>query len=279
MQRIRLIHWNATEAKERAVQLCAAGYAVEANMLDSAGLRRLRDDPPDGIVIDLNRRPAQGRDVGLTLRKYVATRRVPLVFVGGAPAKVDRIREFLPDAVYTTWGEIEGALQEAIAHPPIDPVVPDSLFDVYAGTPLPKKLGIKAGSTVVLIGAPDRFEATLGELPEGAVVRREAEYPSAITRKGTTVTRDCSAFTRDCSVLTLWFVRAREELDRHIGAMGDAALCGGLWIIWPKKSSGVASDLSQPIVRQTGLASGLVDFKVCSLDKVWTGLRFSRRKE
>ena len=272
MLRVRLIHWNAAGGAERAVQLCAAGYEVDAETLDGAGLRRLRDDPPDAAVIDLSRRPSQGRDLGLTLRKYVATRRVPLVFVGGDPDKVERIREFLPDAVYTTWPEIDGALKQAIAHPPADPVVPGSVFDVYAGTPLPKKLGIKAGSTVALIDAPDGFEATLGDLPKGATVRRQTTKPGDLTRES-------GDLTRESDNLTLWFVRTREDLDRQISEMDHAARGGGLWIIWPKKSSGVASDLSQPVVRQTGLASGLVDFKVCSVDATWTGLRFSRREK
>ena len=173
MQRIRLIHWNASEAEERSDRLQTAGYEVNGELLDGAGLRRLRDDPPDAVVIDLSRRPSQGRDVGLTLRKYVATRHVPLVYVGGASDKVARVRQFLPDAVYTTWQKIGGALEQAIVHPPVDPVVPGSVFDVYAGTPLPKKLGIKAQSTVVLVDAPEEFERTLGELPQGAVVLRQ----------------------------------------------------------------------------------------------------------
>jgi hypothetical protein len=67
-------------------------------------------------------------------------------------------------------------------------------------------------------------------------------------------------------------------LERRVGEMGDAARGGGLWIVWPKKSSGVSSDLSQPVVRRVGLDAGLVDFKVCSVDATWTGLRFSRRE-
>jgi hypothetical protein len=261
MQRIRLIHWNAAEAEERSVQLQAAGYDVNGELLDSAGLRRLRDDPPDAVVIDLSRRPSQGRDVGLTLRKYVATRPVPLVYVGGVANKVARVREFLPDAVYTTWEKIGGTLEQAIAHPPADPVVPGSLFDVYAGTPLPKKLGIKAQSTVVLVDAPEGFEGTLGELPEGAAVRRQERS------------------SPEPPDLILWFVRSRIELERRINEIGASIGSGGLWIVWPKKSSGVVSDLSQVVVRQVGLASGLVDYKVCAVDATWSGLRFTRRKE
>lgn len=220
MQRVHLFHWNTAEAPDRAAQIQALGCEVDAKTLDGNVLRQLRDDPPDAVVIDLSRRPSQGRDLGLTLRKFVATRRVPLILVDGAPDKVEAIREFLPDAHYTTWADIAGALKEAIAHPPADPVVPDSLYDVYAGTPLVKKLGIVAGSTVALIDAPDGFEATLGDLPEGVVMCRGAPEPGDVT---------------------LWFVRAREALERHIGQMGDAGRGGRLWIIWPKKSSGVKS--------------------------------------
>ena len=98
----------------------------------------------------------------------------------------------------------------------------------------------------------------LEDLPEGVVVRRGAPEPGDVI---------------------LWFVRAREALERHIGQMGDAGRGGRLWVIWPKKSSGVKSDLSQPIVRRIGLDAGLVDFKICSVDATWTGLCFSLREK
>ena len=257
MQRVRLIHWKAEEARERAAQLRAAGYAVEYVPLSATGLRALRGDPPSAVVIDLSRVPSQGRDLGLNLRKYKATRRVPLVFVGGAPEKVARVRELLPDAFYTTWDDIGSALPAAISNPPTDPVVPESTMAGYSGTPLPKKLGIKPGSTVALDGAPAGFEDTLGKLPEGVIVTREPGSAAEVT---------------------LWFVTSREYLETHIVGMFPAAKNGGLWIIWPKKASGVVSDLSQTVVRKTGLASGLVDFKVAAIDATWSGLRFSQRK-
>ena len=238
MQRIRLIHWNVGEARERAARLESAGYEVVYEPLDAAGLRKVREDPPGAAVIDLGRLPSRGRDVALTIRKYKPTRNVPLVFVDGDPKKVARIRELLPDAVYTTWSRIDSSLARAIAHPPADPVVPRSLFDVYASTPLPKKLGIKANSVVVLVDAPEGFEGTLGELPEGVILRRHAHSR--------------------CDV-TLWFVKSRSDLERRIERMGIFAEEGGLWIVWPKKSSGIASDLSQRAVREVGLAAGLVD--------------------
>ena len=258
MHRIRLIHWDASAAAERGEYLQSIGFKTVHEPLTPAGLRELRKDPPDAIVIDLSRVPSQGRDMSLGLRKHGATRNVPLVFVGGDPEKVSRIKDLLPDAIYTTWKGIEAAIQSAIENPPEDPVVPQSAFAAYAGTPLPKKLGVKADSVVTLMNAPEGFEDTLGELPAGVTLQRDNPNPHGVN---------------------LWFVRSRQELETEIEEMGACAEGGGLWIVWPKKASGVVSDLSQTIVRRTGLDSGLVDFKICSIDAIWSGLRFSLRRK
>ena len=180
------------------------------------------------------------------------------VFVEGEPEKVARIQELLPDAIYTSWAEIGDSLQQAIANPPAEPVVPDSTMAGYAGAPLPKKLGIKASSVVTLVDAPEGFEETLGLLPAGVTVRRDLpEQPDVI----------------------LWFNRSSQDLEARLDEMCPLARSGGLWIIWPKKASGIASDLSQTVVRETGLAAGLVDFKVAAIDATWSGLRFTQRKE
>jgi hypothetical protein len=254
-KRIRLVHWNEAEAKERAERLRATGHRVDSERIAPAGLRALAEDPPDAIVIDLDRLPSQGRDLGLQLRTRAGTRQVPLVFVGGRPDKVQRVRELLPDAEYTNWAEIHAVLEQV--EPLAEPLVPASVFAAYTGTPLPKKLGIKAGDTVALVGAPEAFENTLGELPEGVEVHR---------RLG------------DEAGLVLWFTRSRQELEAGLGQRAARLAEARLWILWPKKASGLVSDLSQNEVRQAGLAAGLVDFKICSVDDVWSGLCFTRRK-
>jgi hypothetical protein len=257
MHRVRLIHWKAEEAEERAGWLRAEGYEVDHQPLNPDEMRRMWADPPGAVVIDLSRIPSQGRDLALAIRKRKTTRHVPLVFVEGDAAKLERVKQLLPDAVYTTWDDISTGLAHAIAHPPEEPVVPDSTMAGYSGTPLPKKLGIKAGSVVALVGAPDGFETALGELPEGVTLYRGE---------------------RNSSDVTLWFTTSRAELEHHVQRMGEFAAKGGLWIIWPKNASGVKSDLTQNTVRQVGLASGLVDFKVSAIDKIWSGLRFTKRK-
>lgn len=209
------------------------------------------------FVIDLSRLPSHGRDVALAMREAKSTRHVPIVFVDGAPDKVARVRSSLPDATFTSWRGIRGALKKAIAKPPANPVVPVSSLAGYSGTPLPKKLGIREGFTVALVDAPDGFEAVLGALPDSVRLLRN---PRA---------------ARD---LTLWFVRDVRSLEKKIDSMrvhGDP----GLWICWPKKTSALASDIGEQIVRDAGLARGIVDYKVCAVDETWSGLKFAKRKK
>jgi hypothetical protein len=257
MHRVRLISWKAPEAERGAAHLRELGYEVGAQPLTPALLRALRETPADAFVIDLSRLPSQGRDVAVGLRIHKATRHVPLVFIGGAPDKVARVRELLPDALYTDWDGIGAALADAIAHPPLDPVVPASQMAGYSGTPLPKKLGIKSGSTVVLVEAPEGFDETLDGLPDGVVLHWSAA---------------------EAADVTVWFVRSLEALRDGIAHMAPLRGAGRLWIAWPKKASGVESDVSERLVREVGLAAGLVDFKIAAIDATWSGLCFTRRK-
>jgi CheY-like chemotaxis protein len=254
--RVGLIHHGATEATTRAEALSVLGYEVDCRPFGREVLAGLGDSPPAAIVIDLERAPSIGRDVAVSIRMRKRTRAVPIVFAGGDPQKVERIRGLLPDAAYTTWDEVGSALAHALANPPEDPVVPASAMAAYRGTPLVKKLGMKRGSTLVLDGAPPGFEQALVDLPEDVRVSRDPQ---------------CE---RD---MTLWFVRSRADLEERVRSMGDHARGGGLWIVWPKKASGVQSDVSQKVVRAAGLATGLVDFKICSVDATWSGLRFTVR--
>lgn len=258
--RLRLILWNGAEARERAAALASQGWAVDSSLPDGpALLRELRGAPPDAIVIDLGRLPSHGRDVALSLRNTVATRTIPLVFVSGDPVKTEAVRALLPDAVFTTWKGIRGALRRATRNPPARPVVPSSVFAGYSGTPLPRKLGIKPGMTVALFGAPDGFPDTLGTLPEGATLR---------------------SGLRGAPGLILWFVRREKELAAGIQRMARAAAEGPIWIAWPKKSARAPDSPgpSEKSVRAAGLAAGLVDYKVCAIDATWSGLLFRRRK-
>ena len=127
----------------------------------------------------------------------------------------------------------------------------------YSGTPLPKKLGIKEGHRVVLVAAPDHVEELLGDLPPGVTLLRQARAPYDVV---------------------LLFVTERRILARklpELAAKMDRA--GGLWVCWPKRASGVATDVTEDTVRDVALPLGLVDNKVCAVDETWSGLRIVYR--
>jgi hypothetical protein len=126
----------------------------------------------------------------------------------------------------------------------------------YSGTPLPKKLGIKAGFRVRLANAP-------------ADVRADLRAALADCVEGKQV---------DALDFAMLFTKSRAELTKDFSSMAKIlAPAGMLWISWPKKSSGVTSDLDENVVREIGLAAGLVDVKVCAVTEVWSGLKFVRR--
>ena len=125
----------------------------------------------------------------------------------------------------------------------------------YSGTPLVQKLGIKPGARFQFVGAPDDLPALLGPLPVGATYANRGKL--------------------DFSLL---FVRKLAELSRNFPRLRDRLEANGmLWVSWPKKSSGVPTDLTENVVRDFGLANGLVDVKVCAIDDIWSGLKFVRR--
>ncbi|MBL8764979.1 MAG: DUF3052 domain-containing protein [Phycisphaerae bacterium] len=129
----------------------------------------------------------------------------------------------------------------------------------YSGTPLAKKLGIKEGHVVALFGAPKGFEATLEGLPAGATVKR-------------------SPRTRGPFDVVVYMPKDAAEYRARLRSM--VALTrenGAVWACWPKKASGVVSDVTETLIRETALASGVVDVKVCAVSDVYAGQKLVRR--
>jgi hypothetical protein len=125
----------------------------------------------------------------------------------------------------------------------------------YSATPLPRKLGVRDGSHVLVIAAPQGF--SLDPLPDGVELRRRAVGPLDVI---------------------VFFATRRSALERRFGALADALdAAGRLWVAWPKKASGLATDLTFDVVQRTGLERGLVDNKSASIDEAFQGLQFVRR--
>ena len=256
MKTVRLIHWNEDEGLERRKLLEALGFEAAFDFGDGIfAIRQIRSSPPDAVVIDLSRIPSHGREVAHSIRGTKATRHLPIVFVDGEPEKVKRTRLLLPDATYTTWGRIKTALPKAISKPPKDPIVPD--HNAAWAKPTVAKLGVKPGFKVALLASPKGFADSLKPWPAKVTFTARPESKADIF---------------------LGFARSNRELQAHLLSLQGVADRQTLWLVWPKKASGVRSDLDGNVVRTTGLDAGWVDYKVCSIDDTWSGLAFKRRK-
>jgi hypothetical protein len=128
----------------------------------------------------------------------------------------------------------------------------------YSGTPLAKKLGIREGDRLVLVGDPGHALELLAPLPPGVQVGRDVA-PADVA---------------------LFFTTARADLAARIGTLGEAIFPGGAcWVAWPKRASKVPTDVTEDVVREVALPLGLVDTKVCAVDETWSGLRLVWRRE
>lgn len=129
----------------------------------------------------------------------------------------------------------------------------------YSGKPLLQKLGFSANQRILVMGAPPHYAELLGALPDGTRLARSGRGPFDAAH-----------------VFTL----ARSELERQLpGVLERIATGGFLWISWPKRASGVPTDVTEDVLREVVLPMGWVDVKVCAVDETWSGLRFYRRRK
>ena len=254
MARVRLIHWNKSESALRADELRKLGHTVSASPLAvSTLIREINQEMPDALVIDLTRLPSQGCSVGIRIRQSRKRDPIALVFAGGAPAKVAAVRKLLPGALYCDWDSI-GELLQALQ----PPAVPDRPLPMSEFTnPVARKLGLKNGITIALVGEPEGFLEQLGGLPEDLQVLAE---PAS-----------------KCELL-FWFPRGREDFLDRLDWIATRQKKPRFWILWPKRTSNVKSGLSQPSIRSAAAGVGLTDYRVCSVDSTWSALLFTTKK-
>jgi hypothetical protein len=251
---IVLLHW-----KQEEIGALAAGPLRELEVSpyvpnQGEGSKGLKSyGVPDILVISLDRLPSHGRDIGWHFHQQKATRQVPLVFAGGDPLKVAKIRELLPEAVYTNWDDAAAAVREALSKPKVDPI-PKRKREVLSEAPLHAKIGLQEGMSIALIGAPAPLEELLPDLPAGIAVQ---EYPSA-----------------EKTAMTLWFVLSNEEFAEELPMLAKAlGKKPRLWVFY-RKGRGMA---------WTGLLElagrhGLAQFKVMRLNETWSGVAFGRAR-
>jgi hypothetical protein len=128
-----------------------------------------------------------------------------------------------------------------------------------SGTPLPQKLGIKPGLAVVTINAPTNYRRLLGAIPEGVTFSDHLKPGSSFVHV---------------------FIKKRSELVKRLSVLREKiADAGTVWVSWPKRSAGVAADVTEDVVRSVALPLGFVDVKVCAVDEIWSGLKLVVRRE
>jgi hypothetical protein len=247
MARVLVIHYDPAEAQTLADRIRREDFDVEVYPCRGfAGFRQIGAAPPDAIVIDLSRMPSYGRAMGALLRERKSTRGIPLVFIAGDPAKTRLVRGVLPDAAFSSVLRIGPALRKAISEAPVEPAAPNP-----SGVPLAAKLGVGEGSAVALIHPPEGFLEKLGALPKDVHFER---HP------------------KDAEIVLL-FVKSAAALGRELPSLAREIRRGQtLWVIWPKKSSGVISNLTMGKIVEMCIAVGLSGYKPCAVDETWSGL-------
>jgi hypothetical protein len=254
---VKLLTWH-DDITQKAAMLKRRGLQIDSSPLvsTSGAIGELARLNPAVLVLDLDRLPSNSRVIATVLRTSKSARHIPILFAGGLPEKINRIRADMPDATFASWSETPQALAALLQNPPSPPSVA-RVHHVFT-TPLAQKLGIRADMVVSLIAAPDAFEECLGDLPEN----------TSLTTRLTPMTS-----------LALCFVRSLNDLAATLDLLTvRLPQKASVWIVHPKRTGKYHVDFNQNHVRDHALAAGLVDYKVCSIDNDWSALKFAWRE-
>ena len=259
MPRVRLLHWKAEEATRHIDLLRQAGYQIDyEERFRPALMKAWRESPPDAFVIDLSRLPSHGREIAIALRQSPRTRCVPIVFCGGNEEKVNAIRNTLPYASYSTLEKLRSTLRKALANRLANPVKPVQMMDRYTSRSAAQKLGIKESCALRLIDPPRNVMQVLGPLPSRIEMLDED--------------------SKEGAAVTLCFLHETHLLQPVISRVRSLASTSKLWILWRKGGSSAHGDITEAGVRATAIDLGLVDYKICSVNDVWSAMLFALKR-
>jgi hypothetical protein len=252
MPRVRIVHWKAPEASPLIEACRACGVDVEYDDVAFSDLAKMiRQKPPDVLVIDLTFLPSHGRESAIYLRRTKYARHIPLIFVDGAPDKVEIVRRQLPDATFTARKQLCQRIKSALKRRATDPILPAGPMERYGSRTVAQKLGIRENSAVALIDPPRDYAAALGILPANVELIEDPEtlHPT-----------------------TLWFVCEPHAYQAGLSRIAAMAGRTKLWVVWRK------GQLTDKLVREAAIEAGLVDYKICAVNERWSGMAFARRK-
>ena len=218
-----MISWNTQAAAERKLLLEAQGFRVNPALSNGTGMvGKLTSAAPLALIIDLDWKPAYGREVAIYLRNTASVRHLPMIFAGGVAEKIARVRAELPDAVYCGWDAVQAGINRAITAPPIRPVRPRARGEVMvSGSVLAQKLDLRPGARLSMQGDVIGLGKRLG-----------LEYEDRISRE---------------TGMAILVVRSAQDLDAAFDyAAGQLPPKAGLWIVYPKRSGRLKTDFSTP---------------------------------
>ena len=247
-----MISWNEKVAGDKKRLLEVQGFRVDPVMSHGTGMvGKLTAAAPSALVIDLDSKPAYGREVAIYMRNTASIRHLPLVFVGGVGDKIARVRAELPDAVYCGWDAVRAGINKAITAPPGRPVRPRARGEaVPSGSVLARKLDL----------GPEKRVSIQGDVI-GLGKRLGTEFDERISRE---------------TGIAIVVVRTEQDLDAAFDYVaGQLPPKAGLWIVYPKRSGRLKTDFSQKDLLALGAARSLIGYKTCAIDADWSGLRFA----
>ena len=251
---VYLFHWPLGAASGLAAQLETDGFSVTRHTgTQGTKAKQILESGAAAVVIDLSKLPSHGGAIAAWVRGTKSLRHLPIVFVNGDPVKVERMKQKIPDAVYTGQRGLPAALRRAIREgAPAHPVIPPQMMESTRSTA--EKMGIRPGDRVAVLDAPRGYAQILGPLPPGATLLEDA--------------------AGDCAVV-IWFIHDATGYRAALPQRRQLAAQHKLWVAWPK---GRRDGLNSNLVRETGIGMGLVDYKICSIDEHWSGIAFAVKK-
>ncbi len=254
MARVYVLHTKEEEAQPLLRALQSAGHQVEYQQKASRDtVQKVRAEPPDAFVIDLSRAPSHGINYAIYFRGAKPTRHIPFVFVDGETEKVEKAKKLLPDSVFATKAKAAAAVKKALASPQ-QAVVKGGYMQQWAHRSTAEKLGIKEGARVAVFEAPRDYLRVFGKLPPDVALEEDPE---------------------EILPLSVWFVRDAESYAATLRQKRSLATRSKLWIAWPKGQRG---GVTQYTIRETALAFGLVDYKICSMNEAWSAMALAIKK-
>ncbi len=221
-------------------------------------LNFITGERPSAIIFNLAKRPSTCRDLAIYIRKRKNLRMIPFLFIDGEEEKTEKIRDLFPEDYFCGKDDLNSIIIKILAEPGRLFPQPESLFSGYSGKSALEKLDIRKNENICLIDVDESFYSLFEENVENYNI-------------GSRITRETK--------LTLIYLKEENNVAPFLRYyLENSRDDSSLWLCWPKKKGKIKTNLTQKFIRDTALGFGLVDYKICSINNNWSGMKFTRKK-